>query len=455
MIPNMRTEPARLLLWFMLMGTALKLVAVHIYTTSGETLLDVGFGFAHYVDALIRSGEFASCGGGVCRYAERMPGLPLFMWASSEFTDGLRVAAVVKCALLSGLLCGVCRHAIAVSAPASYRFRFVILLFATFLVFSPNLIKHAASLHYEEGFLVEILAILAVSLMSLAALREQSVSVWQCTIPVIAAASAYLLKSSMISIAVMATCATVVVALSKGRRVLAFGLLTLALCAPAGWGLHSWVHTSRVSAMSSYDGENLFRGWNANTLDLYPHCTLDLLFTPEVVCGERSLSFPAQPDRASFKDEWAWHDYYSDKALRWVRDQPMDALKLLAVKSWVMFVTIDAVPHFRVTGSSRNDMERTQVERWLSRAWLLGGRLVQIVWVVCAILAFRHGDGQSRNLALIGLGLPLSYALPYVLGFAYERHYSLFILLVSICTLFLLRDFCFENFSEVKRRNPA
>ena len=86
-------------------------------------------------------------------------------------------------------------------------------------------------------------------------------------------------------------------ALKSARLKLASGLIALTLAAPGTWLLHNWTHSSKVTIMSSYDGENAFRGWNAHILDLYPDCTLDLLFGSVTTCGTRTMQFPSEPRR--------------------------------------------------------------------------------------------------------------------------------------------------------------
>ena len=228
-------------------------------------------------------------------------------------------------------------------------------------------------------------------------------------------------------------------ALKSARVKLASGLIALALAAPGAWLLHNWTHSSKVTIMSSYDGENAFRGWNAHTLDLYPDCTLDLLFRPISTCGTRTMQFPAEPRRAGFTGEWAWNDAYADRARDWIINHPSEALKILQVKLHAVFLSIRMVPHYRVTDGA-NDTTRTAVEELLSGVWLLLGRALEVVWLAVIGFLMCRGDAQARRVAITGLIIPLGYALPYVLGFGYERHFSLLIMLVIICLIFLLPE---------------
>ena len=200
-----------------------------------------------------------------------------------------------------------------------------------------------------------------------------------------------------------------------------------------------WTQGGKATIMSSYDGENAFRGWNADTLDLYPYCTLDLLFQPVSICGTRTMQFPAEPRRVDFVTEWEWNDRYAQRARDWVINHPAEAVKILGVKLYTVFLSIRIVPHYRVTDGA-NDTTRTVAEEWLSGIWLSLGRALEIVWLAVIGFLIYRGDAQARRVVFASLVIPISYALPYVLGFGYERHFSLLIMLVTIGLIFSLPE---------------
>lgn len=421
----------------LLIMAALKVVAVYLYVPASATLLDVGFGFAPYVQSLITDGRFAACDDSVCDYARRMPGLPSFLFISSFFTDGLRTAALLKAIALSGLLWMSYRSVAGHFVAQPKMLREVFFVLAVFLALSPNLVKHAAMVDYEEGYLLELLAVSAISTMFLTASNLKTSSALRYIFPIVTVSIAYLFKSSMVVLWAVTSSLVVCLALRSGRLKLASGLIALALVAPGGWLLHNWTQGGKATIMSSYDGENAFRGWNAHTLDLYPDCTLDLLFRPTTICGTRTLQFPAERRRADFANEWEWNDQYAQRAGDWVIHHPSQALKILGVKLYTVFLSVRMVPHYRVTDGA-NDTTRTMVEEWLSGVWLSLGRALEIVWFAVIGLLICRGDAQARRVAFASLVIPISYALPYVLGFGYERHFSLLIMLVTIGLIFAL-----------------
>lgn len=431
-----RRQPVACLLLVM---TALKVVAIYVYVPVSATLLDVGFGFAPYVQSLITNGHFAACDYSVCDYARRMPGVPYFLFISSFFTDGLRAAALIKAIALSGLLWLSYRSVAGYFVAQPVMLRRVIFALVAFLALSPNLVKHAAMVDYEEGYILELLAVAATSTMFLVASNLKNSSALRYMFPVVTVSMAYLFKSSMVVIWVVTSSLVVYLAVSSGRLRLASGLIALALAAPGGWLQHNWSQGGKATIMSSYDGENAFRGWHAHTLDLYPDCTLDLLFQPTTVCGTRTLQFPAEPRRADFANEWEWNDRYAQRARDWVINHPSEALKILGAKLQAVFLSIRIVPHYRVTDGA-NDTTRTMAEEWLSGVWLSLGRVLEIPWLAVIGFLICRGDAQARRVAVFSLIIPLGYALPYVLGFGYERHFSILIMLVTICLIFSLQE---------------
>lgn len=436
---QLRAARQQPVLCLLLVMTALKVVAIYAYVPASATLLDVGFGFAPYVQSLITNGHFAACDYSVCDYARRMPGVPYFLLMSSFFTGDLRTAALIKAVALSGLLWLAHRNVAGYFVAQPVMLRRVIFALVAFLALSPNLVKHAAMVDYEEGYVLELLAAAATGTMFLVASNAKTASALRYIFPVITVSIAYLFKSSMVVIWVVTSSLVVCLALSSGRLKLAAGLIALALAAPGGWLLHNRTQGGKATITSSYDGENAFRGWNAHTLDLYPDCTLDLLFQPTTTCGTRTMQFPAEPRRADFATEWEWSDRYAQRAKDWVINHPSEALKLLRVKLYTVFLSVRIVPHYRVTDGA-NDTTRTIAEEWLSGVWLSLGRALEIAWLAVIGFLICRGDAQARRVAFTSLVIPISYAVPYVFGFAYERHFSILIMLVTIGLIFSLPE---------------
>ncbi|QAY96919.1 hypothetical protein CWB41_15230 [Methylovirgula ligni] len=419
----------------------LKLVAVWFFVPAARTTFDLGFGFDPYVRSLVAGRGYVSCGSGSCDVASRMPGLPLFLAALAPLTTSLRIVDAIKVLLLSLLVYlavrGIDRR---LAVRHCWQVGIYIAL-GLFLVLSPNLIKHASAAYYEEGYVLELLAITAVCLFFVAvAPREASAGRYVAAIA--AASVCYLFKSSLILVWGAVALLIVVFALTSGRRALAAGLVAVALIAPAGWLAHNAIESHRLSFMSSTDGENMYRGWNTYTLVLYPHCSLDMLFDPVTTCEGEAITSPHEPGRAGFKTEWAWNDAYKTRATEWIRQNPGAALKTFAVKAYEVLLSPQLVPYRNYVpapdGSHLIELPRSRGEADVGSLWLALGRLIEIFAFGASLYLLIRGDSAARRVALASLALGVCYATPYILGFGYERHFSILIMLAALSSLFLV-----------------
>jgi hypothetical protein len=427
----------------LLIGTmaVLKLIAVWFSVPASRTIFDLGFSFDPYVHMLVDGKGYMSCGRGGCDVASRMPGLPLFLAAFSPLTTSLRIADTIKVVLLSILVYlafrGIDRR---LFAARCWHVGLYIIL-GLFLVFSPNLIKHASAAYYEEGYVLELLAITFVCLLFVAYdPREAHWSRYGAA--VLAAAVCYLFKSSLILVLGVVTFLTIIFALSAGRPALAVILIAIALVAPAGWLIHNEVESHKLSFMSSTDGENMYRGSNPYTLQIYPRCSLDMLFDPETICDGKVINSPHEPGRPGFASEWAWNDSYKARATQWLKQNPVAVLKTLAVKAYNVLLAPRLVPYFNYVtspdGGRLIETPRGRGEQIVGDVWLALGRIVELFAIGASLYLLVRGDGRARRVALVSLAIMVSYATPYILGFGYERHFSILIMLATLASLFLI-----------------
>ena len=201
----------------------LKLAAVWFFVPATRTIFDLGFGFDPYVRSLVEGRGYVSCGGAGCDVASRMPGLPLFLAAFAPLTTSLRLVDAVKVLLLSLLVYLAVRGIDRRLAVRQCWQAGLYIAIGLFLVLSPNLIKHASAAYYEEGYVLELLAITAVCLFFVAvAPREASAGRYVAAIA--AASVCYLFKSSLILVWGAVALLLVVFALTSGRRLSRPGL---------------------------------------------------------------------------------------------------------------------------------------------------------------------------------------------------------------------------------------
>ncbi|MCA0405001.1 MAG: hypothetical protein LCH39_02470 [Proteobacteria bacterium] len=418
----------------------LKLVSVTLYVPASRSLFDLGFSFDPYVKALVEGKGFVGCEDFGCHRSSRMPAVPYFLAFMAQFTQSYKVVAYIKVLLLSGMSFFAIRafaRAFRPSTPVAVGLAALITLV---LMFSPSMTKHMGALHYEEGYLIEIVAATTLLTLALLVRGPAGFSLPVAIGAVLLAALGYLIKSSQVLVLVTVSVIAISLALMAARRGAALLLLALAVAAPAGWLTHNYTTAKRITVMSSYDGENMFRGWNANTLKLYPQCGLDVLFTDLNRCQGKVLDLPHEISRGGFKDEWSWNDAYKARALDWIKANPGEALKTFAVK----FVTVTAwprlVPHVLEDDTTRQERYRGTAEELLAGAWIVVGRLIEFFGLGLALVMIAKGDGRARAIGAASLMMCACYAAPYILGFGVERHFSILILMSSLCTIVLASE---------------
>ena len=95
--------------------------------------------------------------------------------------------------------------------------------------------------------------------------------------------------------------------------------------------------------MTSWDGENMFRGSSSEGLSLYPFVTLDSMFTDKnfkLANGQEVNLTELPKKRSAFKNEWEWNDYYKAKSIQWIRSNPSLFFKFTKLKMYNFFIMI-------------------------------------------------------------------------------------------------------------------
>lgn len=434
------STPERCVATLLLLVFVLKLVAVSIYVPAARSIFDLGFSIDAYVKSLHAGKGFVGCEDFGCHRSSRMPAVPYFLYWMTSLTLSYKIAAYLKVVLLSVLTYLAARlfaREIRLTSPAALAFGALIV---AFLTFSPNLIKHMSALHYEEGYLIEVVAITLMLVLTLLLRGPARFHAGIAAAAVLAAAISYLIKSSQVLVLFSVALVVIWLALAAGRRNAAAALLALALVAPAGWTAHNVATSGRLSFMSSYDGENLFRGWNANTLKLYPRCGLDVLFTGIYRCDGETLDLPREVSRFGYPDEWAWNDAYKARAIEWILANPGPALKTFGVKAATVLAWPRLVPYVLEDEDTMTERKRGRIEELAGSLWLITGRIIEFIGLGLALLLLLRGDGRARAVAGASLFIAACYAAPYIVGFGVERHFSVFVMMCAFSTLALVSE---------------
>ena len=197
-------------------------------------------------------------------------------------------------------------------------------------------------------------------------------------------------------------------------------MVVLGLLPMIAWGSFTLAATGRWSLSSSWNGENLLRGFNSESYEIYPDVSVDRIFntTEAVMVDGRIVPMGHWIDRPKFDDEWRWSDYYANLAKQWALSHPKEVFLFTLKKAWAVFVDVQRVPRKTVAGAEK--------EPWFGGV----GEAVGVGWMVIArilFVAFCVGAFvEARATRSIGPLWPVAvlaaYSAPYVIVFASQRH---------------------------------
>lgn len=400
------------------------LLILHTVGAAGTDIFQTGFGFGGYVRELFTDGSFRSCATApfvrcdvdLCVYATRMPLLPM-LYAGLGKLVGTKSAAVAmaKCTLTAVLVAVFLRS---LTRDARLSFRTVALAYA--LYFGPQVLKHGASLEYEEGLLVDLeicLAIAVVYLLKPSLIDNRSKRVAMALAAVLLAIALYFIKTTA------GLTLVVVLALVLCDRQLTWRSKAIALVcvvAPFGaWVGHNFGTSGELHLSSSWNGENLYRGSSPEGLALYPQVLLDRLFdsTHATLADGRVVVLHDLKHQRCFANEWAWNRYYSGLARSWWQEHPGDALRFVGRKLWVSLLEVRHTPYRETAEGPPTPYPRLVALAMI--VWMAFARVVFLALLLCIVRGLWGGNQRQSlwTLAFVGAGWA-----PYAVVFAYQRH---------------------------------
>jgi len=431
---------AALVLVMPLLALIPKYWIIHSLYPPGVSLFDTGFGFAGYVRSLLAGNglrmcsalPFKACSPDLCVYATRMPVIPLLLAALDRLTgsqaESVALAKSVAMALLStGFLATLVRD---------FRIGWPGVVILYFLYFGPQSLKHGAALDYEEGILIDLSLCLAIAACYLirrdipVAARRSSMAL----AGVMLAASMYLTKTTaLLTVIVMTTMVMTRPALSRGVKVAAVAVILLPM---TFWGWHNWNTSGAIHLSSSWNGENLVRGYDTGAAAIYPEISLDRIFDSRQARLDNGSLVPLgnYTGKQCFTDEWQWSSTYSLQARRWLADHPLDGLRFTGRKVWVTLLEIRHTPTY--TSATQKSGHYASGLSLAMVAWMVGARVIFFLLVGAAVPAITKRGQTSYIWALV---IVLAACAPYMLVFAYQRHLIPILLLAGVLfvTLFL------------------
>ncbi len=384
-----------------------------------------GAGFGEYAASLAAgTGYRMQLPCGQLDVARRMPLQPVFLAAVALLGGGAWSAVVIKLVLLVGVAgISIARFA-AERGRVWWRSPPWMALLAV-LALCPMFAKHLSQLGYEEGWsivLVPCLLVAGLAVLDPSPAARRSRPAW-CFWFGALAAGLFLLKSAYLPLHLCACAALGWVWLGHGERRAGWALL-LALAAPLGWSAFVFVRSGHASLGTSWDGENLFRGFCEACTRVYPSHSLDRLFdTPVIATPSGAVYTEALPARCDFPDEWAWDAHYRSRALAAAGSSAPGLAGYWLQKLAVVLVEVRPVPLLGAGGALR--------------ALLVASSFVLARGAI--VLALVFGWRRRAELRRFAPGLVfasaalLALVAPLLVAFAYDRH--TFVVLVAILFL--------------------
>jgi hypothetical protein len=147
----------------------------------------------------------------------------------------------------------------------------------------------------------------------------------------------------------------------------------------------------------------------------------------------------------AFVDEWAWHDYYKQKAVAWGKINWDTAISFTLKKAAVLLVSVEKTP---LTAGSDVPAELTEIhtsrgkklEFYAVQSWLLAGRVLEVMLVCLGALLVIRGGAVGIALTASALLALIAYGLPCVIGFCFERHVTPFLVMIASCVSVMIAE---------------
>jgi hypothetical protein len=424
----------RLVIAVVLALSFIKLLLVPSFYHLDIPVSEILFGFGPAAHAVATTGSMVACPplfldlpGLECAFAERMPLMPYIFAAAIKLVgDSALRLAILKTALLDLLLLYfLWRWLVIIGAD-----RFTLMLIALVFV-GPQFMLHSFSPHYEEGFLIQLLALLLIIQFAYVWGRENELARWaQLPVYIAVSAAIYLLKSSMIL--VFAWSFVFLITLMRLRTPVRLAA-AVAMCLPLLlWGGFVKHMTGRFAIGTSIDGWNLLLGNNSATLDFYPRYTVDILhgdgpieLEGRMIDRVKLADLDPQLEQEVWTNEWQANDAYRNIAIAWALGHVSEELRLVAWKLEVFF--LDVRNNSIVPGHDKPPV----VALVAGMGWMAAMRVIMWSAIATAALAVWRGT-VMRSAGLCFLTLLVLYAAPCIVGYAYERHVVPIMLLAAL-----------------------
>lgn len=404
-------------------------VLVRYLHLSGKHIGDMYYGFGELVNSLIGTGRYEVCNS-ICLHAHRFPFVPLFLYSISFISLKLSVVLFLKNVIVGFILAFVFKNILIKNLN-----HFTVLSIFLVLV-TPQFILHGFNIDYEEPYVTVVVALVSYFLLFH---KKEEINTKFSTESLIFGLINILLFSIKSSLTYLCLFLPVLYFIRyRERRSLIIQYLVLFIFIIM-WSSFNYINSGRFTISSSWNSWNLYKGNNQYTLQYYPKYNLDILDQKGMIEAPLSLT-----------NEWVLDDYYKTGVKAFILNNPIIFLKSVFVKAATFFFEI------RPFGLEYGGFRYDSPLKYVGTFFMLLHRLLFLLTLVISIFFIKSKVKELRSLSILFLGFIFFYSGPFLLGFAYERHYvPLFLpvvfFLIEFRRLILKNDFTLSKkyFSEL------
>ncbi len=434
-------------LFLILIFLILKVISSYFYYYSYETnIFKLSNLFGGYIESLHNSGMLKSCIYDnqftiyqeekiACSYASRMPIIPylysFFLPLSKEYF----YIAVLKNLFMSLIFLLIFRfYYKKINLLKLNVFKFLN-FFLIIIFFSPSVIKHASNISYEEGIILELLILWSLFFLLTCYVITNQFLKKNETIPILTillSTLIYFTKASMLLCLILSILISIYW-LKKEKNLKIMITIIISCSLILSWGYRNSKVSNSFNIGSSINWVVGYYGLNNTALEIYPEIALDQIFFAENFKLKNNRIINNQDNiNLKFKNEWNKNDYYKKKSLEWIKDNPVNFVKITTMKFYNFFIYLKKTP-YSVGPIVNDEYKKFSFQQIVVFIWLLFGRLSTLL-----LLFLIYKKWQNEKILCLSIILMCgAYAAPYLIGFNYERHITPFIIMTVFSNIML------------------
>lgn len=364
---------------------------------------DLSFGYGNLLANLRAMGKYQACGmsympGNLCFSGHRLPFIAYFLWLSSILFDNNLLLITLFKNLLSTLL-------LFKSIQYVYQrveYKRILIFLILFAITFPRWFLHYFQINTEEPYIIPFFA------FYIAYLFFKSDKPYDYVLFIVSIIGLLYSKNSLLFVALVSP----VFYFIRYRNLPNLFIVTTVLTAGIFFlAYFNYLNAGKFTVSSSWEGWNLYKGNNLNTLSYYPEKSLDQLDYDGLI--------PRSPK--PFQSEWEYSDFLKSKAADYILSNPLAFLKLVCLKAYLFFLA-----PFSPSCCSPSGILKIINNGYLSFYRLLF--ISSLGWFFYQLTRKNKMNVEALQVSLLYLTVLLLFSGFYIIGFVYERHITPIIL---------------------------